>query len=185
MPFHMCEKRHRYVCPVNLEVTSKAPMNWLIAPVFASIGRVVTQSPSLTGRSIVYAAMPRFARHDKRRTGHASLTAHGGSGLHLAIAPNRRSHAGATWDPEALVEQTLFQRRQEQEHVWFLTAVAHQPYAPDFSLHRSESAGDFNVELIEQLIPYLRIVNATGNHHCRDRWQTIRRILHEQIQTHG
>jgi hypothetical protein len=40
-------------------------------------------------------------------------------------------------------------------------------------------------KIVEQLIAHFRIVNASGNHHGGDRWQTIRRILHQQIQAHG
>src|SRR5713226_3661443 len=104
MPFHMCEKRHGYVCPLNLEVTSKAPMNWLIAPVFASTGRVVTQSP-LEHFSV--ASDPHLVRKRiLKRDSHSLLllSTHSGSGFHLRVAPNRRSHAGATRHPETLIE---------------------------------------------------------------------------------
>src|SRR6266478_4285184 len=104
MPFHICEKRHWYVCPVSLEVTSKAPMNWLIAPVLASTGRVVTQSP-LEQFSVVsnrFSVRKRILERDSHSL--LLLSTHSGSGFHLRVAPNRRSHAGATRHAETLIE---------------------------------------------------------------------------------
>src|SRR5260370_8892328 len=169
MPFHMCEKRHSYVCPLNLEVTSNAPMNWLIAPVFASTGRVVTQSPSPGFHFPFYSFSPIFLSADRRR------------GFHLRVTLNRRSHARAARHPESLIEQALFQRRQKQQHVRLLAAIAHQPYTPDHALHFSESSGNLDIELVEQLIAHLHIINAVGNHHPRDRRQTARCLLHHHI----
>src|SRR5207245_5671098 len=121
-------------------------MNWLIAPVFASTGRVVTQSPS----SVFPLSIFLFA--DRHR------------GLHLRVTSNRRSYARATRHPEALIQQALFQRRQEEQHKGLLAAVAHETDAPNFALDRPESAGDFDVEFVEQLIPHFPIVNHAGNH---------------------
>ena len=58
----------------------------------------------------------------------------------MRVTPNRRSHSRAARHAKALIEQALFQRRQEQQHVGLLAAVAHQPYAPDFPLYRAEPA---------------------------------------------
>src|SRR5690242_4433731 len=41
----MCENRQWYNCPLSFDVTSNAPTNWLIAPEFASTGRVVVTIP--------------------------------------------------------------------------------------------------------------------------------------------
>src|SRR5258708_28752166 len=46
------------------------------------------------------------------------------------------------------IEQALFQRCQEEQHEGLLAAVAHQSHAPNFPFHRSESTGDFDVELV-------------------------------------
>src|SRR5438067_7911904 len=105
--------------------------------------------------------MLRFARHDGRGVGHTSLAADSGSGLHLRVTPNRRSNSGATRHAESLIEQALFQRRQEQQYEGLLAAVAHQSHTPDLALHRTEPAGDLDVEFVQQLIAHFPIVNAT------------------------
>src|SRR5260370_29551478 len=146
-------------------------MNWLIAPVFASTGRVVTQSPleqsSVAGDKL--SIRKKILKGDFHSL--LLLSTHCRSGLHLRVTPNRRSHSRSARHAESLIEQALFQRGQEQQHERLLAAVAHQSHAPDFSLHQPESSGDFDIELVEQLIADVRVVNAAGNHHRRDRWQ--------------
>src|SRR5207302_6511427 len=143
MPFHICEKRHGYVCPVNLEVTSKAPMNWLIAPAFASTGRVVTRAPlepfsvisiklsvrkrNLKGYFVPYVrypyiySLPCFITSAFR----SFLSADCRHGLHLRVTPNRRSPARAARLADSLIEQALFLSRQKPQQVRLLAAVAH------------------------------------------------------------
>src|SRR5260370_17427148 len=105
-------------------------MNWLIAPVFASTGRVVTQSPSPNSLLTVHAEMLRFALYDKRRDAHTSLAADSGGGLHLRVTPNRRSHACAARHAEALIAQTLFQCRPDHQHQPLLPPPPLQPPPP-------------------------------------------------------
>src|SRR5437773_4962384 len=140
MPFHKCEKRHWYVSPVNLEVTSKAPMNWLIAPAFASTGRVVTRAPvdpfsvisikssgrkrNLKGYFVPYFRYP-LSLHFLTSAILSFLSADCRRGLHLRVTPNCRSHARAARHAESLIEQALLERRQEQQHERLLAAVAH------------------------------------------------------------
>src|SRR5208337_2055879 len=45
MAFQMCEKLQRYTWPLKVEVTSNAPMNWFMAPLLASTGRLGTFAP--------------------------------------------------------------------------------------------------------------------------------------------
>src|SRR5208283_1299684 len=45
MAFQMCEKLQRYTWPLKVEVTSKAPINWFMAPLLASIGTLGTFAP--------------------------------------------------------------------------------------------------------------------------------------------
>src|SRR5258706_10360225 len=142
-------------------------MNWLIAPAFASTGRVVTRAPlePFSVISIKFSVRKRNSKgyfvsfplslisslpYSPTSAFHSFLSADSGSGLHLRVTPNRRSHARAARHAEALIEQALFQRRQEQQHKRLLAAVPHQPHAPDLALHRAEPAGDLDVELVEQ-----------------------------------
>src|SRR5271157_3678921 len=45
MALQMCEKLQRYTWPLKVEVTSKAPMNWFMAPLLASTGTLGTFVP--------------------------------------------------------------------------------------------------------------------------------------------
>src|SRR6266849_5900851 len=117
-------------------------MNWLMAPAFASTGRVVTQSPF----SFLEFSFSNSLSADCRRR------------LHLAITPNRGSDACAARHAAALIQQHFFKRREEEQHVRLLAAEAHQADSPDLTFHRSESAGDFDIEFVEQLIAHFRIV---------------------------
>src|SRR6266581_6737019 len=156
-------------------------MNWLIAPVLASTGRVVTQSPSFHNSNLkpLFRAeslrfLPGRSRGISHRYAlprHSFLPADGSRGFRMGITPHGRSDARAAGHAEALIEQRLFQRRKEQQHVRLLAAVAHQSHAPDLALHGPESAGNLDIELVEELISHLYITHAARNHHCRDRRQ--------------
>src|SRR5260370_17069203 len=108
-------------------------MNWLIAPVLASTGRVVTQSP-LEQFSVVsnrFSVRKRILERDSHSL--LLLSTHSGSGFHLRVAPNCRSHAAPTRHPEPLIEQALFHRPQKQHHESLLPPLPHPPHPPHFT----------------------------------------------------
>src|SRR4029077_14468353 len=155
--------------------------------VLAKTGSVVTQAPSKKATVISHqfsAGKESCVKIPPASALRTFLSADGRGGLHLRVTTNRSSHTSAVGHADSLSEQTLFERREEQQHKWFLAAVAHQSNAPDLALHRAEASGDFDVELVEQLIAHFHVVNAAGDHHGCDRWQAVRRVLHQQIQPH-
>src|SRR5580693_1143510 len=114
------------------------------------------------------------------RTGSSFLSADRSCRFHLGVAADGGTHTGATGNAESLIQQHFFECREEQKNVGFLAAVAHQSHAPDLAFHGAESAGDFDIEFVEQLVAHLRIVNAAGNHHGGDGRQAIRRLSHKK-----
>ena len=96
----------------------------------------------------------------------------------------RRGNARARGKPESLVEQNLFERREEQKHVRFLARIAHQADAPHLALDRAQAAGNFDIEFVEQLAAHLSRLQFRRNVHGRDGNQAIGRILNEQFQAH-
>src|ERR1700676_480549 len=184
MPFHMCEKRHWLVTPVSFEVTSKAPTNVLIAPALASDGldtaslcfSLVSVGTVLTSLGF-WPAAPDAA--------FPALAADCGCGIHMRVTPYGCADSSSGRNAEALIQEHLFQHREKHQNIGLLAAMAHQADAPDFGLQRPKTAGDFDVELIEQLVPYFTVVDALGNHYRGDRGQAVPRILDQQLQTHG
>ncbi len=62
-----------------------------------------------------------------------------------------RRHTGSQRKTVSLVEQDSFERGHKQQYIILLAGVAHQADAPDFAFYRTNSAGDFDIEFIEQL----------------------------------
>src|SRR5712664_2463705 len=103
MPFHMCEKRHWNSFPVSREVTSNAPTNVLMAPLLARTGREVTSAP-----------FSFFSLSADRC----------GFGVRVRVALHGGADSCAGGHAQALIEQHLFQRGEEQQDVRFLAAVS-------------------------------------------------------------
>src|SRR5579859_937685 len=90
MPFHMCEKRHWKVWPVSLDVTSKAATKVLMAPVLAKTGSELTNSPcNLSADADCF-------------------------GMRGGVAAYRRPDPGSGSNPQALIDQSFFQRGEKQ-----------------------------------------------------------------------
>src|SRR5260370_24881996 len=100
-------------------------MNWLIAPVFASTGRVVTQSP-LEQSSVAADKLP-IRKKILKGDFHSLLllSTHCRSGLHLLVTPNRRSHSHSPRHAESLIEHAHLHHAQEQQHDRRLPPSAH------------------------------------------------------------
>src|SRR5580704_147935 len=113
-------------------------MKSLIAPIFGihATSDLAINSPTFFLRAQIFASclFP--------RAGYRSVP-------RVLIAANRRGYARAGWDAQSLIEKNFFKRGQEQQHVGILAGIAHQSDAPDFSLHRTKAAGDFDVEFIK------------------------------------
>src|SRR5437879_8580918 len=85
-----------------------------------------------------------------------------GSGLCMRIDPDGSSHAGSGRNAESLVQQDLFQRRQEKQNMFGLAHIAHQADAPDLAFQPPNASGDFDTEFIEQLPPHTPVIHALG-----------------------
>src|SRR5216684_2457781 len=118
-------------------------------------------------------------------TGDADAFVAGGSAFGLRVAAHGRADSGTAGDAEPLIEQSLFQRRQEQENVVLLARPAHQADAPDLSLDGAKAAGDFDSEFVEKLVANFLIFDALGDFHRAHGNQTVGGIGDEQLEPQG
>src|SRR5437879_4437409 len=143
---------------MSFEGTSNAPTNSLIAPTLAIVAGIA--SPSLSPDADAFVAR--------------------GSAFGLRVAAHGRADSGAAGDAESLIEQSLFERRQEQQNVVLLARPAHQADAPDLSLDGAKAAGDFDAEFVEKLAANFLIFDAWGDFHAATGNRTAAGIGHDQ-----
>src|SRR5271156_6687625 len=103
----------------------------------------------------------------------------------MAIAFDGGGDAATGGDAQALVEQDFFESGQEKQDVGVLVGVAHQADAPDFAFHRTEAAGDLNVEFVEQLLAHFAVVDARGNCDAGHGDQAVGGIGDEKFEAHA
>src|ERR1700722_20042709 len=102
--------------------------------------------------------------------------------LDMRINLDRRTDSGSRRRMVSLLEQHLFEPRQEQQHVLGLAAVAHQPDAPDFSAERTNAPGNLDAEFVQQLLTKPRLFDSRRDAHAGDRRQGVVRIGHEKLE---
>src|SRR5215469_5753554 len=84
----------------------------------------------------------------------------------------------------ALIDEDLVERREQLQDERLLAAIAHRAEAPNLALGEANSAGNFDIEFVEQLVANLRIIDARGNLYGGHGDQAILRLLDERMQLH-
>src|SRR5690348_2113284 len=85
----------------------------------------------------------------------------------------------------ALIEQDLFERREEEQHIIFLARIAHQANAPELAFDGAEAAADFDIEFVEELIAGFGVVHSGGDFDAGDGNHAIFGIGNEKFEAHG
>src|SRR6185437_10983029 len=98
---------------------------------------------------------------------------------------NRRRACRTRRKAEALIGERLFHRRKKKEDVGTLAGVAHQADSPDFFLHGTKPAGDFDIEFLEQLPSHFAVFNSGRNINSGDGDEPVGRIGNKKFEAHG